>query len=100
MIDYSSLLILKEIMSRIQAHERRLDPTVACSAHPLRHRMLERIRFASSRASPYRPNERDNPTAAEANSRFLPADYFDYIGDTSTGEYDIPLPKQLPKGAC
>lgn len=87
-------------MNRIQHHERRLDSTVECSAHPLRHRMLERVRPAPTTASTSRSNRRNKATVTEVNSRFLPAHYFDYIGGTSTGGYDIPFPKKSWKEIC
>lgn len=96
---YSSLLILKAIMARVEAHEQRLDSNVECSAHPFQHRKCERIPPAPTRASTLRPNER-NAAVAEANPKFLPAHYFNYIGGASTGGYDIPLPKKLPKSQC
>lgn len=84
---YSSLLILKELMSRIQVHERELDPThpAESSAHPRPHRPREFTRSASTRASTLEPNEGNDSTVSEADSRFLPHHYFDYIGGTSTG---------------
>lgn len=84
---YSSLLILQELMSRIQKFENELypDDPADCSAHPLQHRSRGPVRSTPTRASRLQSNEGDNSTVTELNSRFVPAHYFDYIGGTSTG---------------
>ena len=84
---YSSLLVLQAVMDRIQFHEGELYPNHPAdrSAHPLQHRAREPIQSTSARARTSRSYEVINSTVTKADSRFLPAHYFDYIGGTSTG---------------
>ena len=84
---YSSLLILKALMKRIQFHEKELYPNDRAnrSAYPLQHRIRKPPRSPSTGTSPLLANEENKSTESEADSCFLPAHYFDYIGGTSTG---------------
>ncbi|MCJ1404368.1 hypothetical protein MMC11_007593 [Xylographa trunciseda] len=69
---YSTLLILKALMDKVEELEKRRDPEVNSSAWPLR-------------LNNYRTTEDDPNPHLHAESMYLPHHYFDYIGGTSTG---------------
>ena len=86
---YSSLLILRELMTQIAALEQN-HPQACCSVSPLsmRHRPLGTL--AQSRSSTTKSRFLESPQSvqfgpARASSHYLPCHYFDYIAGTSTG---------------
>lgn len=71
---YASLLILKAIMTRIQAIERSGNGRVECSgSYPW--------------STPKNAEANGHASRTECLDNFLPCHYFDYIAGTSTGGY-------------
>ena len=86
---YSSLLILRELMTQIAALEQN-DPQARCSVSPLpmRHRPLGALTQSRSSTTKSRFLESPQPEQSgptRASSHYLPCHYFDYIAGTSTG---------------
>lgn len=80
---YSSLLILRELMSRIAALEQKQEPRADCSVAPLEHRAIRRP--ARSLTAGTNGLQVSAQPELQVCSRFLPCHYFDFVAGTSTG---------------
>jgi predicted esterase len=92
---YGSLLILKELMRRIDQEERRLDSRTESSFYPglYKPRVVRppddaRPRTAGSQQQEIIASSTEDLQEADL---FLPCHYFTYIGGTSTGGYEFPF---------
>jgi hypothetical protein len=75
---YSSLLILKELMSIVGRRERAANPQAESSHHPRPYALP-----TGSHGPP--------PGDESLSFKYLPCHYFDYIAGTSTGGYVRPI---------
>ncbi|KAH6719339.1 acyl transferase/acyl hydrolase/lysophospholipase [Leptodontidium sp. MPI-SDFR-AT-0119] len=85
---YGSLLIMKELMRRVGAEERRLDSMVKSSFGPgiYKPRAGETIDGRPGTASSHpRPIVPSSLEGLDDGDLFLPCHYFTYVGGTSTG---------------
>jgi len=100
---YSSLLILKELMTVVERIEKAEDASVESSYDPLpyisppNNRLSKKpsrkiTTFVNGSGGPRKDTATANgngtapqPTPQQARSKFLPCHYFDFVGGTSTG---------------
>lgn len=75
---YSSLLILEAVMEEIAHIEQTLLPKASCSAYPLEFR-------SRKGHAPCQGPSQVKSGSPSAELFYLPSQYFDYIGGTSTG---------------
>lgn len=83
---YSSLLLLRAVMTEIAIVERK-NPQVSHSAHPLPPRSRDPVRVSRTRATgPQAATDLDSTVfGLSPSSHYFPSHYFDYIAGTSTG---------------
>jgi hypothetical protein len=95
---YGSLLILRALMNKIGAEERRLDRNTVSSFYPCMYKPRSKelepqpSRNGDGSAKALDPRESTIPVATPTaglldSSLFLPCHYFQYTGGTSTGGY-------------
>ncbi|KAH0537477.1 hypothetical protein FGG08_005740 [Glutinoglossum americanum] len=87
---YSSLLVVRRLMTEIMREEKDHGESAGTSYHPLdyvpsRDNSISIEKQGNQNGSGKKPLSPEEQTEREERSKYLPCHYFDYVGGTSTG---------------